>query len=670
MVSLWLASSQAMASPQLDERLHALREVGRFVPHEALKELLALDAETLAASPSIRAEYLSQLSLVWRSLGQKKQAMTVADELLALGTAQQDKVALARANLAKGYVLFSMNELKRSHQYLWEGERLAGLTGDMHLKVVATIASGQAHAEEGNFPAALGKMQAALTLARQSGDSTLMTMAYSALIRLYTQMKQFDKGFEMLAEAQPVALRTGSPGRVALMKDIEYGLAIETGQTPRGLKVLHEALALERQIGATVMKATTLTNLSDSYLKLLDYPHALTYAQEALELARTLGDGAAEATARINIGRAQLGLGKRAEGRASFEAGLAFYDHSGDKPTLQAVLIEYGAALERAGDMAGAVHAYHRERALSNQLFEKRREKAIWELQEKYEADSRERQIELLRRDNQIKSADIDNRRLQQRVWWLLALVSALVLVIVFSLYRKMRSANAQLKVRNLELKQQSARDPLTGLYNRRHFQEYMRGRLERDRLAGARTGENLVGALFLLDVDHFKNINDTYGHAAGDAVLRMISENLREILCGTDMIVRWGGEEFLAFLPAISRGGLDEVARRLLGGISAQRIDYQGTVISVNVSIGFAPYPLAPAGAALPWERALNLVDLALYLAKSHGRNRAYGLRGFAQLDRTSLEEIEQDLEQAWRAGHVDLSVVEGSPAPARSAA
>ncbi|MDB5951300.1 MAG: diguanylate cyclase, partial [Massilia sp.] len=100
----------------------------------------------------------------------------------------------------------------------------------------------------------------------------------------------------------------------------------------------------------------------------------------------------------------------------------------------------------------------------------------------------------------------------------------------------------------------------------------------------------------------------------------------------------------------------------RLLAGISSNTIDYQGSTISVNVSIGFAPFPLSPGEQPLPWERAVNLVDMALYMAKGHGRNRAYGVRGFANFGATSMEHIEQDLERAWRDGFVDLSVVLGT--------
>ncbi len=273
--------------------------------------------------------------------------------------------------------------------------------------------------------------------------------------------------------------------------------------------------------------------------------------------------------------------------------GLAYYERTANQPEMQAVLLEYGMALEKAGDLRGAVTAYHRERGISNQLFEQQRQKAVYELQEKYEAEKKQRQIELLSRENQLKSTEIDNRRLQQRVWWLLALVLAMASAIVGLLYRKVRHANVQLKVKNQELKRQSSRDPLTALYNRRHFQEFMRSHAGKPQHSHA--GGDVVGALFLLDVDHFKHINDGYGHAAGDLVLTTIAETLHDVLRETDMIVRWGGEEFLAFLPAVARDGLDDIARRILNGMAAQVIHYQGQTIQVHV------YPQRHGGASHP---------------------------------------------------------------------
>ncbi|HZV65620.1 MAG TPA: diguanylate cyclase [Telluria sp.] len=668
LASLCLVATVAAADVPvpLDARLADIREVNRFVPEKALAMLGKIDSAARAAPAATKAEFLTQLSLAYGRVGRKQDALAVADQVIALGKAARDDVALAKGLLTKGYIVFQFNELKRSHELLWEGEKIANTTGDLALRVQAAISSGDAHAEEGNFPEALRKHQEAVTLARQYGQPVQMVMALNALAQLYDQTRQFDKGFEALAEATEAAEKADSPGRMAMLKKTEFFLATDTDQPERGMKALLAELELERRIGANSMIATSLVNLSDSYLKQRDYARTLSYAHQAIEVARRIDKESTEATARINIGQAYLGMGRVAEGKRSFEAGLAFYDKQGDKPELQSVLAEYGDALERAGDMVGAIEAYHRERKLSNELFEKQRQKAMWELQEKYEAEKKQRQIQLLSRENEVKSAEIDNRRLQQRVWWLLALVFALASVIVGILYRKVRTANAQLQVKNLELKQQSSRDPLTSLYNRRHFQEFMRSHLQAERPVEKRgvgtSGEEICGALFLLDVDHFKHVNDAYGHAAGDAVLKMIAESLHVILRETDMIVRWGGEEFLAFLPAIPRSGVEEIARRLLTGISAHTIDYQDSKISVNVSIGFAPFPLVPGEHPLPWERAVNLVDMALYLAKAHGRNRAYGVCGFANFEQTSMEHIEQDLERAWRAGFVDLSIVLGN--------
>lgn len=661
LAALFLASSMAFADAPapLAQRLAALQDVSRFVPQRALPQLMKLERESRAAPLAEKAAYLDLACKTHNNLGQNDVASKLCDELIQLGQQHADDTVTARGMLAKGYVMFAMNELAQSHQLIWQAEKLAAGSRDMDLRVRVTISSGQSFGEDGNFPMALAKLQAAATLARESGQPMLIAIAYNSLAGLYDQLREYEKGFDALKEAYRAAESIDSPGRVATLKNTEYALSMDAGQVRRGLKALLEAVELERKIGAGPMVASSLVNLSDFYLKQKDYRNALSYGLQALEQARLINDESSMATARVNIGQAYLSMGRLADGKKSIEEGMAWYEKSGDKPQLQAVLAEYGDALERAGDLPAALKAYHRERTLSNELFEKRRQKAMMELQEKYEADKAKREIELLRQENQVKTTEIDNRRLQQRVWWLLALVFALSSVIVYFFYRKVRQANAQLEEKNQELKQQSARDPLTALYNRRHFQEFMRGQQE---IAQTCANDEMVSAIYLMDVDHFKHINDTYGHGAGDAVLREISDALREILRETDMIVRWGGEEFLAFLPSVPRGSLDDVARRLLSGIPARTVEYQGIQLTVNVSIGFAPFPLAPGGKSMSWERAVNLVDMALYLAKGHGRNRAYGVQGFAHETGMTMEQIEQDIEAAWRAGSVELSVVQGN--------
>ena len=660
LAALLLATGAAHgADPEpVRARFNDLVEVIRITPERAQPLLTAL-APQARRTPSEQGRLLILSCDLTHRLGRHEESVRLCEQAEQIGRTTHDNDLIAHALLSKAYAVFGLNEMGQAHQLAWEAERMSAGTADTDLRVRAVISSGESFAEEGNFPAALAKIQSALTLARQSGRPLLMTIALDSLAYLYSQMREFDKGYDAVDEAQGIAAQLDSPGRMSVLKTTEYIVAASADNMERGTKALLTALALQRHIGADAMISNTLVNLSDSYLKQHDWHNALTYAQQALEQAQKMHNDAVAATAYVNVGQSYLGMGRLAEGKKNIELGMGWYERAGNKPDQQSMLVEYGDALERAGDLAGALRAYHRERTLSNELFETRRQKAMMELQEKYEADKRQRQIAMLRQENQVKSTELDNRRLQQRIWWLLALVFALASVIVGILYRKVRHANAQLEEKNQELKQQSARDPLTALYNRRHFQEFMRSHQAIERRGAGTTGEDMVSAMYLLDVDHFKHINDTHGHGAGDAVLREIADALREILRETDMIVRWGGEEFLAFLPAVPRGSLDEVARRLLAGIPARAIDYQGMQLSVNVSIGFAPFPLAPGADALSWERAINIVDMALYLAKGHGRNRAYGVRGLAGIDAASMDEIEQDIEQAWRAGLVDLSVV-----------
>ena len=653
--ALAVADGSAPAGARLAGQLDEIREVNRFVPERALPMLQALEAEGRAAPLTQRIEFLNQLAVAHHGLGHHPQTFALANELIALGREYDHTGALAKGMLLLAYSASSQHRPGEAHRLVWDAEKLAHTTSDLDLRVRAAISSGESYAEEGDLPKALERLQAAAALAREHGGPVHIVMALNSLARLYARMREPEKGFDVLDEALAAAEKADSPGRMATIKNAEYGLAIDTGQHARALRALREGLALERQIGAHKRVVYSLVNLSDFYLKMQDYRKAASYAEQALVAARPLNNRQLTTTANLNLGQAYLGLGRIDDGKRHIEIGLAGYEELGDKPELQNALVEYGAALERTGDLPSALHAYHRERKISNELFEKRRQKAMLDLQEKYETDKKQRQIELLRSENLIKSTEIDNRRLQQRVWWLLAAVFALAAVVVGMLYRKVRQANAQLYQKNKELKQQSVRDPLTGLYNRRHFLDFMRTHTPQES-AGER-----CGGLLLLDVDHFKHINDTHGHAAGDAVLTAMAASLREILRETDMIVRWGGEEFLAFLPAIPHSGLDEVAQRILSGISAVRIEHGGKTLTVNVSIGFAPFPLSCGDEVLPWERTVNIVDMALYLAKAHGRNRAYGVQGFADPSQVCIEDVEQNLERAWRAGQVRLSVVQG---------
>ena len=170
-------------------------------------------------------------------------------------------------------------------------------------------------------------------------------------------------------------------------------------------------------------------------------------------------------------------------------------------------------------------------------------------------------------------------------------------------------------KIHDLQekLSEQANRDSLTGLFNRR----YLEGTLEREMARSRR--ENMPLAMLLLDVDHFKKVNDTCGHQAGDEVLRVLGRLLLEHARAEDIVCRYGGEEFLLVLPKMPLAIALERAAQLLKMVQETTVSFGELRIRVTVSIGVAAIPEN----ADSTERLIQCADKALYQAKSGGRDQ-----------------------------------------------
>lgn len=162
------------------------------------------------------------------------------------------------------------------------------------------------------------------------------------------------------------------------------------------------------------------------------------------------------------------------------------------------------------------------------------------------------------------------------------------------------------------EVDRRARTDPLTGLWNRLHFGEQLQRTLaEADRYGNA-------VSLVLVDIDHFKKVNDTWGHEAGDAVLKQVARILQDGVRGVDVCVRYGGEEIALLLSQTDSGRAVEVAERLRARIAAQPIHHGGAEIPVTASFGVATYPET----IKVRDQLFPAADKALYIAKHDGRN------------------------------------------------
>jgi len=184
---------------------------------------------------------------------------------------------------------------------------------------------------------------------------------------------------------------------------------------------------------------------------------------------------------------------------------------------------------------------------------------------------------------------------------------------------RKLRAANSRLQSQLIEigtlqsrLREQAIRDPLTNLFNRRYLEETL------DRELARAMRETYPVCIIMIDIDHFKQVNDTHGHEAGDLVLKAMADVMVSQSRRGDFVCRFGGEEFIVVMPNISRDVAHERAEALRQALNSLRIPYNRTQITATISMGIASHP-ANGGTR---EAILRAADRAMYAAKAAGRD------------------------------------------------
>ncbi|WP_213880562.1 diguanylate cyclase [Pseudomonas sp. dw_358] len=170
-----------------------------------------------------------------------------------------------------------------------------------------------------------------------------------------------------------------------------------------------------------------------------------------------------------------------------------------------------------------------------------------------------------------------------------------------------------QLQSSNLQLQELSSTDRLTGLYNRGHWEESLKLEFARH----SRYGH--AAALIMFDIDHFKRVNDTYGHPVGDVVIQRVASVAKALVRDADIVGRYGGEEFAILLPGTDKAGGRILAERIRAAIEAEEVFHGGARIPFTISLGVADLN----SPAKDYKELIEWADQALYASKKGGRNQ-----------------------------------------------
>jgi diguanylate cyclase (GGDEF)-like protein len=500
----------------------------------------------------------------------------------------------------------------------------------------------------GQDEAALPFLEQALDLGNKMQDDRRTLHAMLSLARIYTDSGNFDRAMVQLKAARSLATRLDDETALVETDEREADIADRRGDRVEERRASLAGLEHAKRSGSSKWIELALLNLGDSYLKSRDFAESLKYSKQALPIMLRTNQRDDVQITLFNEGLAYIGLGSIKAGQKLAEAAINEALAGSDLLDAKELLREYADALEHAGYLMMAIQVYHRYDEISEKFMTNTRQRAFLELSAQFDDERKARELELLRRDNALKVSEMRGQRLLQQLVLALALFIAVICAALVWAFARVSKANERLRF-------SSEHDPLTGLSNRRYFNE---------RVLAIDGGRPVGGCVLLADLDHFKRINDTYGHPAGDAVLAAMSQRLASALRENDKLVRWGGEEFLAVLGPMSAAQADLTAERLLQAVRGEPVLWNGQLIRCTISIGYACFPMPGSATDISLDSAISLVDKALYEAKRRGRDRACLIKVMSARNEKELTTISSEFESATSDRRVQLVEILGAAA------
>lgn len=560
------------------DRCFALR---RSEPGAAIKV-----ADALLATPGMdvgsQIKVLSCLGIAAALAGDSGRALAAVnrvESLLAEHPMPADFSLRAVSNA--GAILHIIGHTRRALDLYVRAYELARGDDAPIAQMVSLMNIGIIHSEElGAYVAADGFYRKAQAISEASGHEDA-SLPYNDALNLL-ELGRHEDALLALERTIAIAGRTNSSllARRANVTQLTIWAIQGTIEDAEGQ--LATVVRAQRQLPDPGGATLGLLALSDLALARGAADTALQHADAALALAQ--------------------GGGFRREQVQAMEAQLAAYQALGRNDAALAVvtgLREFEVAALRAQNIEG-----------------------LADLQARLQDADGARELGHLRLRDEVRAQALSRTRLL-RNWAIGGFIVLALGTLAFATYQR--------RVRR-RLEHLSTVDPLTGLLNRRAASQRLR-----EASAGARAADGHWGTLFLVDIDHFKDMNDRHGHTAGDVMLVEIAQRLKSGCRPGDLVARWGGEEFLVACPGLGLEQAIALAERLRTSVSARPVPLSATEHdALTVSIGFACWPFFPDAVdqgdrAHHWQESVALADSAMYCVKDNGRDGWVGLWGQA---------------------------------------
>ena len=523
--------------------------------------ILATEARDLARA---RHDVVQQatacriLTDIWYDQDGEK-ALVFCIEELDCRTTMGDRVGMAYCHNVSGILLKRTGKHYEALKHYYESLRIAETIPDLHDQLTRVSAAAFNIASLYDtfhfYQKAIQYYQVSLDCEKELDNLDGESLAMANMAVTYRELQQFEKSVSYAEQALAFAEQLGDEEAVVRITNNLGYTYLTKGQTEKARELHEKALQLARAGQIDDMLPYIYSGMGEIDYKMGRYAESLKYQLDALKLCR-------EEDLRMLIYRN---------------------------------LTDVSIALN---DIPRSAEYFTRYKELLDRYYSPATFDKFEVLMNAFEDEQKNREIQLLKNEKRIQ-------RLLKNVL-LLGLFTVLIFLMwMISRYRMKQRMNRELD--NL-----SRTDPLTGLSNRRDVME----KLGLEHLRSCRNKKPF--SICICDIDHFKSVNDTHGHAAGDAVLRQVARTFRSAIRGTDIAGRWGGEEFILAFPETDLAGAMETIEKLRKKIAEDPAVYEDQPIPVTLTFG-----IARCNPEESLENCINRADTALYKGKEAGRDR-----------------------------------------------
>lgn len=595
-------------------------ELSRFDGNEALTKInLLAEQATFKHNPLYRVYYYMTMNNIMLRFGSIDDASIYAKKLLSL--AEQEKLQWVKANALSELAIerTKRGDFDTALSYLNESVTIAKEINYEALLIKSYNSLGVISILSGDYGQAQGYFHKGLKLIETNPEHSYHSKIVGNLAIIFIYLEEWDKALTYIEQSKEIYRQAKwlEPAVMTIVLTNESNVYFRLGDAVQARRAYFEAQKTLEKDSSTRLKAVVLNSLSNVLYLEQKYEAAILESNRCLNL-----DG---------IQDLPLQRGICYKSRARSAMGLGNYNvaiddlHASIKDNMATSSLVYmignhkllSEAYEKIGNNTAALKYLKLYYLEDKEALFDQRQSELYLLEESFNAETSRNKLVLLKTKNEIQELELDRQTIATRVILGVTFCVLLALGYVIKKNLSIKNKNQSLQYSNTNLVELSTRDALTGLYNRRHFYHFIE-RLKQDSSIFRHSNFTIA----IMDLDHFKKVNDNYGHDVGDLVLIEVAKRFLLQLSSSDLIIRWGGEEFICLLE--DKGDISSLHQleKVWSAIKDEPVSTPAGNVDITLSVG-AVTDVSVSQLMVKHANLIKLADERLYKAKHTGRNQ-----------------------------------------------